>query len=117
MDRKIHLFIDDTRFPGEYFKGSKRLQEVPLFGWYIARDVEDALWHVENYGIPEFISFGDLDGSGKDILKFAELFNKFMHDGQMNKKLPENFAYSINVDNGTKDLRDFLEEKFPRRRV
>jgi hypothetical protein len=55
---KWKLFLDDDRYPVDNT-------------WTIARNVDDAIWYVTNYGMPSFIMFdhdlGNFKQSGMDF--------------------------------------------------
>lgn len=53
------LFLDDKRYPA-----SGR--------WVIARSYDDAVWHVENLGFPDYVSFDHDLGMIDDIDPFSE---------------------------------------------
>ena len=93
------LFLDDYRYP-------------PTKDWIIARNMKDAIWYVENHGIPTFISFDhDLaeehyaiydgeeaksrfDNTGYD---FAKWFTAYLIDNELD--LPNGFDYYVHSMN------------------
>jgi hypothetical protein len=86
------LFLDDLRFP-------------ETGDWIIARTMDDAVWYVENKGIPHFISFdhdlaadhyiiGDGEKTGYD---FAKWFANHVMDNDL--KLPDSFDYYVHSMN------------------
>lgn len=46
------LFLDDERYP--VLKKDNWVIATP---WHIARNYDDAIWYVQNLGVPRFISF------------------------------------------------------------
>lgn len=65
------LFLDDERFPpdGAYpYEGGE---------WIIARSYDDAVWCVENYGMPSVISFDHDLGMPGDDDPFTERVGMF----------------------------------------
>jgi len=106
------LFLDDIRFPEDvkyYYKSYKNI--------VICRSMDDAIWCVEHYGLPDFISFDhDLadthyisnDGE-KTGYTFAKWFCDYIIDN--NLKLPNNFEYYVHSMNpvGAKNISAYME--------
>lgn len=93
---KYKLFLDDIRFPPIH-NGSH---------WVIARNMDDAIWYVENKGIPYHISFDhDLADDhyiiGQKHEKTGYDFAKWFCDYVLknNIDLPNNFNYNVHSMN------------------
>jgi len=104
MDWK--LFLDDERYPTDN-------------GWVIARNYHDAIWYVENYGLPKFISFDhDLAFDHYVIGKpheftgydFAKWFCQYVMDRELS--LPEGFDYYVHSMNpvGADNIRKYMAQ-------
>jgi len=100
MDWK--LFLDDERYPADN-------------SWVIARNYHDAVWYVENYGLPKFISFDhDLAFDHYVIGKphvftgydFAKWFCIYVMDNQLD--LSSDFGYYVHSMNpvGAENIRN-----------
>ena len=91
------LFIDDERCP-----------TTP--DWMIARTSYDAIWMVENYGMPTEIAF-DHDLGGEDT---TMVFLKWLEQKLMEEfvAFPTNFKYSIHSQNpiGAKNIKLYMED-------
>lgn len=91
------LFIDDERYP-----------TTP--DWMIARTSFDAIWMVENYGMPTEIAF-DHDLGGEDT---TMAFLKWLEQKLMEEfvAFPTNFKYSIHSQNpiGAKNIKLYMED-------
>jgi hypothetical protein len=91
------LFLDDERYPTDN-------------SWVIARNFDDAVWYVTNYGLPVFISFDhDLghpnNRTGYDFVKWL---GEYMLDN--NFYFPTKFAYYIHSQNpvGAKNIQHYM---------
>jgi hypothetical protein len=105
------LFLDDIRFPADvrYYYG-------PYEDLVICRSMDDAVWAVTQYGLPEFISFDHdlahehyIIGDGeKTGLTFAKWFCDYVMDNQM--ELPENFGFHVHSANpvGAENIRSYM---------
>lgn len=102
MDWK--LFLDDERYPADN-------------SWVIARNYHDAVWYVENYGLPKFISFDhDLAFDHYVIGKpheftgydFAKWFCGYVMDQEL--ALPEGFDFYVHSMNpvGAENIRKYM---------
>lgn len=90
---KYKLFLDDMRYPTDN-------------NWVIARNMDDAVWYVTNYGLPHSISFdhdladdhyiiGQLhEKTGYD---FAKWFTDHVVENQLT--LPDGFSYQVHSMN------------------
>lgn len=91
------LFIDDERYP-----------TTP--DWMVARTSYDAIWMVENYGMPTEIAF-DHDLGGEDT---TMVFLKWLEQKLMEEfvAFPINFKYSIHSQNpiGAKKVKLYMED-------
>lgn len=91
------LFIDDERYP-----------TTP--DWMVARTSYDAIWMVENYGMPTEIAF-DHDLGGEDT---TMVFLKWLEQKLMEEfvAFPANFKYSIHSQNpiGAKNVKLYMED-------
>lgn len=102
------LFLDDERQP------------VPPF-WYqgdckIARNSDEAEALVEQFGMPEFISF---DHDLKAI-KTGHYFARWLIEKEMNGELrfPDNFTYAVHSMNpvGAENIRRLMDNYFEKGR-
>lgn len=94
------LFLDDIRFPPAVAYPDEPNE------WIIARNMDDAIWCVENKGVPRFISFDhDLaddhyiigqkhEKTGYD---FAKWFAGYIMDKEV--PLPDGFDYHVHSMN------------------
>jgi hypothetical protein len=108
------LFLDDIRFPADVTYDHR-------FGPYkdviICRSYDDAVWLVEQRGLPDFVSFDhDLadEHYGKDTgektgYTFAKWFCDYIMDNKVD--LPEGFAYHIHSMNpvGAENIRMYMK--------
>ena len=106
------LFLDDLRFPPSnvYPDGPNE--------WMIARSIDDAIWYVENCGVPEYISFDHDLADVKTGYDFAKWFADYIMDNEI--KLPDNFDYlvhsmnpvgSVNIDQYMKNFLNTWRKK------
>jgi hypothetical protein len=93
------LFIDDDRYPTDNT-------------WVIARNFDDAVWYIQNYGIPYFISFDhDLghpnNRTGLDIAKWLA---NYVMDNDIS--LPNNFNFYVHSQNpvGTDNINKYMKQ-------
>jgi len=107
---KYSLYLDDYRMPESTMY---KLPDVLL----IARSMDDAIWTIEKYGIPEHMYFdhdlaeehyiiGDGDKTGFDVAMW--LVDKFIDN---NLGWPEGFTYSVHSMNpvGKEKIIGYLE--------
>lgn len=106
MEPSWNLFLDDIRFP----VGSN---------WIIARNYEDAVWCVTNYGVPGYISFDhDLapahyivgaESNEKTGYDFAKWFGNYVTDNKLS--LPKDFDYTVHSMNpvGAENIRAYMK--------
>lgn len=91
------LFLDDERYPVDN-------------RWVIARNVDDAIWYVTNYGMPSFISFdhdlGPFKQSGMDLAKWLV---EYIMDNDVNI---DNFEFYVHSQNpiGAENIRSLLNK-------
>lgn len=80
------LFLDDERYPVDN-------------RWVIARNVDDAIWYITNYGMPSFISF-DHD------------LGPFKQSGMDNDVNIDNFEFYVHSQNpvGAENIRSLLNK-------
>lgn len=98
------LFLDDIRFPA-------------TADWIIARNMDDAIWYVQNLGVPVHISFDhDLaddhyiigqkhEKTGYD---FAKWFCDYIMDNEID--LPDGFEYHVHSMNpvGAANIKHYM---------
>lgn len=92
------LFLDDERYP-------------VTSDWIIARTVEDAMWYIENRGIPFYISFDhDLGKNRLNGMDFAKLFAHYAMDH--NVILAGNFDFYVHSQNpvGAENIRSYMTQ-------
>ena len=90
------LFLDDERMP------SKACGD-----YIIARNSYDAIWMIENYGMPTTIAF-DHDLGGQDT---AMTVVRYITEWILNdKQLPNNFSYTVHSQNpvGAENIRSAM---------
>ena len=91
------LFLDDERYPVDN-------------RWVIARNVDDAIWYITNYGMPSFISFdhdlGPFKQSGMDLAKWLV---GYIMDNDVNI---DNFEFYVHSQNpvGAENIRSLLNK-------
>jgi hypothetical protein len=94
---KWKLFLDDERYPVDNT-------------WVIARNVDDAIWYITNYGMPSFISFdhdlGPFKQSGMDLAKWLV---GYIMDNDVNI---DNFEFYVHSQNpvGAENIRSLLNK-------
>lgn len=95
------LFLDDERFPPD-----DPFNDVP---WVLARTYEDAVWYVENYGMPHMFSFDhDLGLLSKNGYQFAQWVGERMMDRSAECRKP--IYYTVHSMNpvGAENIRRYL---------
>ena len=105
------LFLDDIRFPPAVAYPDEPNE------WIIARNMDDAIWCVENKGVPRFISFDHdladthyIIGDGeKTGYTFAKWFCDHVMDNDLN--LPVGFGYYVHSMNpvGAENIRKYMD--------
>ena len=91
------LFLDDERYPVDN-------------RWVIARNVDDAIWYITNYGMPSFISFdhdlGPFKQSGMDLAKWLV---GYIMDNDVNI---DNFEFYVHSQNpvGAENIRSLINK-------
>ena len=82
------LFLDDDRWPpGEP-------TDWASWEWVVARNVDDAIWYVEHYGMPYHIAFDhDLGAKKMTGMDFAVWLSEEVLSSR--KTFPTDFSYSI----------------------
>ena len=102
------LFLDDIRFPADV-----RYDYGPYKDLIICRSYHDAVWAVEQYGLPKFIAFdhdlGEIPGSGHHGMGFAKWFCDYVMDNDL--ALPDNFSYNVHSANpvGAENIRCYMK--------
>lgn len=101
--RRWKLFLDDERYP--IFEGIQDL-------FQIARNFDDAVWMVENYGIPYHMSLDhDLGSPGNRTgMDFVKWFAEYVLENELD--LPPDFTYYVHSQNpvGADNMRAYLEQ-------
>ena len=90
------LFLDDDRWPPGEINES--------WDWVVARNFDDAVWYVENYGLPHHIAFDhDLGARKMSGMDFAVWFSEHILGGE---NLPAGFTFSVHSFNpvGAKNI-------------
>ena len=106
------LFLDDIRFPA-------------TSDWTIARNMDDAVWYIENKGMPHFISFDHdlaadhyIIGDGE---KTGYTFAKWLtnHVIERNITIPADFDFYVHSMNpvGAANIRNHMTHWLHNRRV
>jgi hypothetical protein len=105
------LFLDDIRFPEQV-----RYNYGPYKHIRIARNYEDAVWMVQQYGLPTFISFDHdladvhyIIGDGeKTGYTFAKWFCDYVMDNRL--EMPRGFGYHVHSMNpvGAENIRNYM---------
>ena len=106
------LFLDDIRFPADV-----KYNYGPYRNIVICRDMDDAVWCVEQYGLPTTISFDHdladvhyIIGDGeKTGYTFAKWFCDYVMDNDL--RLPVGFGYFVHSMNpvGAENIRRYME--------
>lgn len=93
---KYKLFIDDERWPSKPDS-------------IIVRSVQQAIDAIEQYGMPEFISFDHDLGEGGESVEFVKWLKEKVLDNML--YFPKDFSYTIHSQNpiGEKNLRQDME--------
>lgn len=100
---KWKLFLDDERYPSGNPVDTS---------WMIARNFDDAVWYVTNYGLPDFISFDhDLghpnNRTGHD---FAKWLGEYMMDEGLH--FHPVFKFYVHSQNpvGAKNIQSYMDQ-------
>lgn len=106
------LFLDDIRFPEDV-----RYDLGPYKNLIICRSMDDAVWAVQQHGLPTKISFdhdladthyaiGDGEKTGYTFVKW---FCDYVMDNALD--LPEGFSYHVHSQNpvGAENIRCYME--------
>ena len=106
------LFLDDIRFPADV-----RHDYGPYRNVVICRTMDDAVWCVEQYGLPTMISFDHdladvhyIAGDGeKTGYTFAKWFCDYIIDNDLD--IPADFSYNVHSMNpvGAENIRAYME--------
>jgi hypothetical protein len=106
------LFLDDLRFPADVRYDYGQYKDI-----VICRSMDDAVWAVQQYGLPSFISFDHdladihyIIGTGeKTGLSFAKWFCDYIQDNEL--KFPDGFDYYVHSANpvGAENIRKYME--------
>lgn len=79
--------------------------------WVIARNFDDAVWYVQNYGLPYFISFDHDLGApvNRTGMDFCKWFCDFIMDNDLD--LPIGFSYTVHSMNpiGAENIRSYMD--------
>lgn len=91
----INIFLDDERFPPKDFNYS------------IVRNYDDFVYMIENFGIPNFISFDHDLGLGKTGFDCA----KFLVDRMLNQNVNYRIEYTVHSQNpvGKENIQGLLD--------
>lgn len=83
------LFLDDERFPPIGWDDHQ---------WKLARNVDDAMWYIKNFGMPRDMSLDHDLGYGKLTgMDFCKIFVGYIMDNDV--KLPQDFSYYVHSQN------------------
>ena len=85
------LFLDDIRFPEDV------ALKVAANSVIICRSYADAVWAIETYGMPDFISFDHDLGEDRTGYDFAKWLGFYIMDN--NEKIYNWFAYQVHSAN------------------
>ena len=106
------LFLDDIRFPADV-----KYNYGPYRDVVICRTMDDAVWAVEQYGLPTMISFDHdladvhyIIGDGeKTGYTFAKWFCDYVMDNCLD--IPSDFSYYVHSMNpvGAENIRAYME--------
>lgn len=106
------LFLDDIRFPDQV-----KYDYGPYRNVVICRNMDDAVWAVEQYGLPTKISFDHdladahyIIGDGeKTGYTFAKWFCDYVMDNNLD--LPDEFSFHVHSMNiiGAENIRKYME--------
>lgn len=100
------LFLDDERYP--VLKKDNWVIATP---WHIARNYDDAIWYVQNLGVPRFISFDHDLGAPQNPTgyDFAKWLCAYIEDYELD--FPDKFEYHIHSQNpvGAENIRAYME--------
>lgn len=103
------LFLDDIRFPEDV-----RYDYGPYCNIIICRNVDDALWTVQQRGLPNFISFDHDLGDDDPVLEktgytFARLLCSYIMS--QNLPLPDKFNYYVHSMNpvGARNIQAYMD--------
>jgi hypothetical protein len=93
------LFLDDERFPISVSYGD----------WVIARSFDDAMYYIQYWGIPHFISFDHDLGEGKTGYDFAKSFCDYVVIKHMT--LPVGFDFYVHSMNpvGRDNIKQYMD--------
>lgn len=81
------LFLDDDRYPVDLDK----------YDWKIARNVDDAMWYVRNYGLPAYMSLDHDLGAGRLTgHDFIKMLVSHLIDSDQSPKAISCFVHSQN---------------------
>jgi hypothetical protein len=104
---RYKLFLDDERYPPA--------DKADYGDWRLARNYHDAVWYVQNYGIPYHIAFDHDLGIGGSMpnlsgMDFAKFFCYYVMDNHI--KLNGNFTYSVHSMNpvGAKNIDMYMAQ-------
>ena len=102
------LFLDDIRFPADV-----KYNYDPYKDLIICRSYHDAVWAVEQYGLPKFIAFdhdlGEIPGSNHHGYGFAKWFCDYIMDNDLD--ILADFSYNVHSMNpvGAENIRAYME--------
>jgi hypothetical protein len=94
---KWKLFLDDERYPIDN-------------NWVIARNINDAIWYINNYGMPFFISFDhDLGNFKQSGMDFAKWFVNYILDNNISLNKFDFYVHSQNPV-GAENIKSLIDE-------
>jgi hypothetical protein len=96
------LFLDDERYPSDTLG----------ITCHIARNYDDAVWYVQHYGPPVFISFDHDLGSPQNLtgMDFAKWLCNQVMNGLI--QLPDDFMFYVHSQNpvGAKNIQTYMDQ-------
>lgn len=105
------LFLDDIRFPADV-----KYDYGPYKDIIICRSMDDAVWTVEQRGLPRFVSFDHdlahehyIVGDGeKTGYTFAKWLCQYIMDNEL--EIPDDFGYHVHSMNpvGAENIRTYI---------
>ena len=97
------LWLDDDRYPG-------LVTIAAGWNWKLARNVDDAMWMIRTYGLPNFMSLDhDLGPDRMTGMDFCKQFTSYLMDNSIN--WPKDLGVYIHSQNpvGAKNMQSYLD--------